>query len=219
MVTNAAENLATGDGATGEREQRIALARESFSGRTLTEGQFKEAWAITGILDQEIQRTGSFRDKLTDYSHAFARSEKFDALRGETILRDLYSARTGQTMNQVREGLLEREKCLPQDAQARALQAANSIEQMIKEGRTQPFYKAYDTAAIKLAGELKITQSGAKELMKEAYRTAHNRGLYETGKEVEEAYHKPVREAEIAARKAEKIEAEGRTQTQARSMS
>ena len=70
-----------------------------------------------------------------------------------------------------------------------------------------------------LAGELKITQSGAKELMKEAYQAANGRDLYEAGKAVEEAYHKPVREAEIAARKAEKIEAEGRTQTQARSMS
>ena len=43
-------------------------ARESFSGRTLTEGQFDDAWALTGMVHGEIHRSGSFREKLTDLS-------------------------------------------------------------------------------------------------------------------------------------------------------
>ena len=35
----------------------LTAARESFSGRTLTDGQFKEAYAIAGILHQEIQKS------------------------------------------------------------------------------------------------------------------------------------------------------------------
>lgn len=50
--------------------------------------------------------------------------------------------------------------------------------------------------------------------MKDEYRANHGRDLYEVGKEIEAAYHKPVREAEIAARKAEQLE----NRTQSRSM-
>ncbi|MDJ0630571.1 MAG: hypothetical protein QNJ44_20105 [Rhodobacter sp.] len=49
--------------------------------------------------------------------------------------------------------------------------------------------------------------------MKDAYQAKHGKDLYEAGKEVEEAYHKPVREAEIAARKAEKLQTHNRTQS------
>ncbi|MEM9813360.1 MAG: hypothetical protein AAF160_21715 [Pseudomonadota bacterium] len=64
-----------------------------------------------------------------------------------------------------------------------------------------------------LAEELKITQTGAKALMKETYQAAHDRDLYEAGKELEEAYHRPVREAEIAERKAEKLQSRSRSQS------
>lgn len=198
---------------TNDRQARIQAARESFSGRTLTESQFREAWAISGIINGEIHKTGSFREKLTDYAHAFARSEKFDALRGETILRDIYQGRYGQTMNQTREALMEREAKLPETALDRALVHAEAIGPMIQEGATQPFYQAYDAAAVLLARELGITQLGAKSLMNEAYKNAHERDLREAGKEIEEAYHKPVREAEIAARKAEKLQSRTRTQS------
>jgi hypothetical protein len=36
----------------------------------LTESQTSEAFAIAGIIDREIQKSGTFRDKLTDYAHA-----------------------------------------------------------------------------------------------------------------------------------------------------
>lgn len=54
--------------------------------------------------------------------------------------------------------------------------------------------------------------------MKDAYKAQHDRELYDRGKEVEDAYHKPVREAEIASRKVEKLEANQQTQSRSRSM-
>ena len=87
-----------------DRQKQINAARESFSGKTLTKSQFREAWAISGILQQEIGKTGSFREKLTGYAHAFARSEKFDALRGETTIRDIYTARRVSSKSQENEG-------------------------------------------------------------------------------------------------------------------
>lgn len=196
-----------------DRQAQITAARESYSGRTLTQSQFKEAWALSGILNREIQKTGSFREKLTDYSHAYARSEKFDALRRETILRDIYTARYSQSMNQTREGLMAREEAMPETSRARALTCAETIGDLIQKAPTQPFYQAYDRAAVTLAKELDITQSGAKTLMKETFKEVHSRDLYEAGKEIEAAYHRPVREAEIAARKAEKLETRDQQQS------
>lgn len=194
---------------------QMKAARESFSGKTLTDSQFKEAWAISGIIREEIQKSGSFREKLTDYAHAFARGEKFDAMRGETILRDIYQGGHNETMNQTREALMEREKTLSltDETQAQALQSADRIETLIKEGPTQPFYQAYDHAARELASTLLITQNGAKALMRDAYQNAHQRELYEASKEVEEAYHKPVKEAEIAARKQDQLQSRAQTRS------
>lgn len=198
------------------REDAIKAARDSFSGSTLTERQFREAWAITGILHGEIKNSGSFREKLTDYSHAYARDERFDSMRGESILRDVYAGRYGQSLNQTREAFLGREKTLPEGHEPKMLEAAERVHTLIKDGPTQPFYKAYDTASRNLAGELGITQENAKDRMKEAYQSKHGKELYEDGKAVEEAYHKPVREAEIAARKAEQIKT--RSHSRSRSM-
>lgn len=202
---------------TDPKEERVRAARESHSGRTLTDSQFKEAWAITSILRGEIRRSGSFREPLTDYAHVFARKERFDALRGEAILRDVYQGRYGQSLNQTREALIANEKTLPETARARALVQAETIGELIQAAPTQPFYQAYDHAAVALSRELKITQLSAKALMKDTYQAQHGRDLYEVGKELEAAYHRPVREAQIAERKAE--QAQARDQSQVRSQS
>ncbi len=198
-----------------QTQNGMEAARQSFSGKGLTESQFQEAWAITGILHGEIQKTGSFREKLTDYAHAYARSEKFDAMRGENVLRDIYQGRYGQTMNQTREGLMEREAQLPSNAQAEIKWQANRVMDLIKDGPTMPFYQAYDVAARELAQSFSITQRTSKELMSSAFKDERNRTLYEAGKEQEETHHKPVREAEVAARKAEQQQ----TRSQSQSMS
>ena len=198
---------------TAATPANVQAARDSFNGRGLTEAQFAKAWALSAVLHAEIQERGTFRDALTDVSHAFARGEKFDALRAEGAIRDVFEGRYGQTMNQVRESLQANLDALPETARARALAAAESIDGMIRDGQTRPFYQAYDAAAVGLSDELKITRDGAKALMKDVYRQHHDRGLYEHGKELEAAYHKPVREAEIAARKAEKLQTHSRTQS------
>ncbi|QBF32349.1 hypothetical protein [Thalassococcus sp. S3] len=192
----------------------VEAARASFSGRGLTQGQFDEAWAISEIIHKEIQRSGSFHEKLIDYSHAYARNERFDSMKGEAVLRDIYKGRYGETMNQTRETLLKAEdRATDPECLRKILNAAESIAPLIARGDTCPFYQAFDTAAIVVADELKISQAGAKRLMKEAYHAAHNRDLYEVGKAAEQLHHKPVRDAEIAARKAEQTQTRSQSQT------
>ncbi|MEM9761910.1 MAG: hypothetical protein AAF968_05280 [Pseudomonadota bacterium] len=191
-------------------------ARESFSGKGLTDAQFEEAWAIAAILKTEIARSGSFREKLTDYAHVYARAEKFDALRGETILRDIFTARFGQSLNQARTVLTEREKALPETAKDQAYRQAQTVCDRIREGQTQPFYQAYGGEAVTLARDLGISQVGAKKLMKDAYDAKEGRDLYEVGKSLEETYHRPVRNAEIAARKLDQSKAQDPARTRRR---
>lgn len=184
-------------------QSNVQAARDSFNGRGLTEAQFQKAWALAALLHAEINQSGTFREALTDFSHAFARGEKFDAVRGEAIVRDIYGGRYGETLNATREALQKAQENLPETAQAKVIAAADSIIPMIKEGPTQPFYKAYDAAAVTLSRELGITQAGAKSLMTEAYQAQHGQELYAAGKAMEKEVHTPVREAEIAARKQE----------------
>lgn len=180
--------------------QRAVNARESFTGRGLTDSQFEEAWAVTGVMARGIKKTGSFHEKLTDYAHAFARTEKFDTMKGEVILRDLFKARYEQTPNQMREKLLEREKAPSGSVKEEALTYARQIESLIKDGETMPFFRAYDRAASAFADRTGISETGAKKLMQDAYRDVERRELYETGKALESKYHTPKREAERSAR-------------------
>lgn len=180
-----------------EREPKAQAAnvRESFVGKSLTEAQCDIAMGMAGIINRHIQKTGSFREPLTDYAHAFARSEKFDAKKGETIIRDVYAAQYGRTMNATREALLENEKNLPEQARDQALHSARQTLEAISSGDTEPFYKAYDREGSALAKTLSITESAAKSQMTESYRSVEGRELYETGKALEEKYHRPRMEA------------------------
>jgi len=51
------------------QRDNLTKARESFSGRLLTDAQFSEAIHITEILEREIYKSGRFKDKLSDYSY------------------------------------------------------------------------------------------------------------------------------------------------------
>ena len=138
-----------------ERQNRIAEARHGpagaarpeprryRTGKNLTDSQFDESWALAGIMERSIRSAGTFHEKLTDYAHAFARSERFDAVKGEMIIRDIFKARYEQTMNQMREGLIERESQLKAVCGDQALAHARNIEKLIAEGETMPFYRAY----------------------------------------------------------------------------
>jgi hypothetical protein len=177
--------------------------RNSYIGKTLTESQWDIATNVASIINRQIQKTGSFREALTDYAHAFSRSEKFDAAKGEVIIRDVFSSQYGLTMNALRETLLNNEKNLPESARESAIQSARQTLHSIAKGETEPFFKAYDRESNKLALALNITESGAKKIMVESYRAIEGRELYEIGKALEEQHHKPkVDEAKVERKNA-----------------
>lgn len=183
----------------------MEAARNSHSGQKLTESQFDKAWSLSGVVEREIRRSGSFREALTDYAHAFARTEKIDAMQGEAALRDVFKGRYGRTMNAMREDLLDREVELKQGGDDHALRHARQVGARISEGETMPFYRAYDIEANRMAQDQRITESGAKIMMKEAYARAEGRDLYDDGKALEERHHRPVREAERRERTQENV--------------
>lgn len=179
-------------------------ARNSFTGKSLTEAQFDEAWLLAGVLERNIRKSGSSNKKLTDYAHDFARDERFDQMRAETIIRDLFKSRYNQTMNQMREQFAAREDAVRTQGQDDALQHAHTIPVMIQDGETMPFYQAFDRAALNMAQQHTITEIGAKSMMKEAFEKTEGRALYDVCKEVEQEFHMPKREAEQAARQAQR---------------
>ena len=186
-------------------KQRLAEARESFSGRLLTNSQFNEAIAITGIIEAEIYKSGTFKEKLADYAYAFARTEKFDVVKAEITLRDLFKANTGQTMNQLRESLMDREDQIDEGGineggDERAKEATRNIHAMIKDGDKIAFHRAYDTQASEMAGELGITIVGAKRIITDVFRSEAEGELYDWGKKLEDKYFRPQIEAEKTGR-------------------
>jgi hypothetical protein len=176
--------------------KRLDEARESFSGRLLTDPQFEEAIAITRIIEREIRKSGAFKDKLGDYAYAMARTEKIDAMKAESTIRDLFRVRTGQTMNQMREALAQREDKLPKDAGQKAYDHAMQIGHIVTEGDKVSFFRAYAYQAQELAADLGITDSGARALMRDNFKAAENRELADWGKELDEQYYRPQIEAE-----------------------
>ncbi len=185
-------------------KNRTTEARQSFTGKNLSDSQFDESWALAEIMHRVIRKSGSFREKLTDYSHAFARGEKFDAMKGEIIIREQFKARYDETLNQMREKLKAREANIPVSGHEQALDYARMIEPLIRNGETMPFYRAFDQVGGALAEKLNITESGAKVLMSNTYSKNEGRELYETGKALEKKFHEPVREAEQQAREVQR---------------
>jgi len=182
--------------------------RNGQTGKTLTNSQFSEGLAITEIIRDSINKTGRFAEKLGDFAHAYSRTEKFDQMRAEVIIRELFKDRYGQTMNQQREQLMGREADLPDTAMSDALHQAKRVEEIIRKHETKPFYRALDHAGYTLAEHLGITETGAKELMRDAYRKAEGRELYDDGKAWEKEFHLPKRDAE---RKSERKQTSNKT--------
>lgn len=185
-------------------EMKIYALRETFAARLLTRAQFNEAMAITDIIRGEIMDTGTFKDKLGDYAHAFARNNRFDTSRAESTLRDLFRERNGQTMNEMRKELIAREDDLKLDDPTRQ-QARHSIAEIatrISEGDKIAFNRAFHESADGLADVYGITNAGARRLMADVHRDDTQTELYEWGKELEETYYRPQIEAEREAREA-----------------
>jgi len=134
-------------------------------------------------------------------------------MKGETIIRDQFKSRYGETMNQMREGLADRETGLSRADRDGAVNYAQMIGPLISEGDTMPFYRAFDTVGGALAEKLNITEVGAKKLMKEAFQEAEGRDLYEVSKALEKEHHLPKREAEQAVRQQAKSKSQTRAPT------
>lgn len=203
----------TPDPAQDERRQ---AARESFSGRLLTDPQFEEAYSITGIIEREIRKSGTFKEKLSDYAHAFARTEKFDAVKAETMVRDLFRHRTGQSMNALREALLAREKTLTEPERERAYAYAEAVGPMMQEGndaqsRRMTFHRATAHQAQALSRELGITDICAKGLMVSAFKARRDTEFHDWGKALEQRFYTPLVEAERQRRETMPDTAEGRS--------
>lgn len=177
-----------------------APGRESFSGRMLINHQHHDVVAIVGILKREILKSGVFKEKLGDFSYAFARTEKMDAGRVEIILRDYFKEITGQTMNQLREKLLANEDKLMErrtDQQRRAIyDRALAAGDMIEKGDKISLHRAFAHHGEELGRELGITDAGAKRLMKEEFKAAEGSELYDWLKDREDRFFRPQIEAE-----------------------
>ncbi len=190
---------------------RLTEARESFTARLLTNAQFEEVIAITGIMERAIAKSGSFKNKLGDYSYAIARSEKMDAGKAEMLIRDLFRVRTGQTMNQMRETLAKSEGALGKTAEQTAYTYALAVGDMIRDGNKIAFQRAYAHQAEILAGELGVSDNAAKALMRDAFRLSESGELYEWGKRLEEEFYRPQIDAEIREHLTQSAQQEERT--------
>ena len=197
--------------------ERLRAARESFSGRPLSDAQFDNMIAITGILKRRIERTGAFVDDLRDFAYAVARTEGIEPMRAETIIRDLFKARTGQTMNHMRERLAERESKLTKAQTGLAYDFALATGKMIEDGDKISFNRAFNHQAAQLARELGITDAGAKRLMKEEFKAAEaDLDFYEWGKDIEERFYRPQIEAERQQRERSQDRETGRERSRSR---
>ena len=179
-------------------------ARQSYSGQRLSETEFVEAYSICGIIERDIRKSGSFYEARENYAFAFAKGKKISPDQAMDVLGDIFKARFGHSMNQTREAILKRDTSTRPD-QAHAY--AQQVGDLIRQGDTMPFYKAYDTAAQNMARDHDISQNRAKDLMKETYAATHGKTLYEDGKKLEEHYHAPVAQAQKAQKSLAKAEA------------
>lgn len=199
---------------------RLIAARESFSGRLLTDRQFDEAIAITRIMERGIHQTGTFREKLGDYAYAFARTEGFSAIKAEETIRDLFKLRTGQSMNQMREALVIREgdfftegdrmdehrqPRLTTDQQTQALVAARGVGEMMRTGDKISFHRAYTHQGRELAESLGTTERAACRLMSHAFETVEGKSLHDWGKTIEDQHYRVQVDAEKRARQSGQV--------------
>lgn len=194
--------------------ERVAEARMSFSARLLTERQFDDVMAITGILERRIEERGNFKDCLNDFSNAIARTERFDAVKADTIIRDLFKLRTGMSLNAMREAFLQKEKeqydesgALRAPVREKAYQAALDAGNMVETGNKITFHRAVSFEAAQLATELTVTHAAAKKMMEQSFEEMDGRALREYGEELEEKFYRPQIEALKNERSTAKLQA------------
>lgn len=85
-------------------------------------------------MHREIQRSGSFIEKLTDYARTFAGREKVDATREEMILRDIYCRVSSKTQENEGHGLGSQETRCRQYAEAKGYEVMAVFPDTISGG-------------------------------------------------------------------------------------
>ena len=187
--------------------QRVSSARESYSGRLMSDPDFDEAMLITCIMEKEIQKTGQFAEKLNEYSAAYAHTRKnLSVIKAEKIIRDLFKERTGMWMNDMREVFVKREENLTDIQKRAAFPYAQEIGAMIEKGDKISFHRAFSHQAKSCATELNITDLGAKRIMSAQFEAVKGEKLYDWGKDHETRFYKPQIEAEKQERNAQKAQ-------------
>lgn len=185
-----------------KEQERVVDARMNGVGKLMTDAHFDEALLITKIMEGDIQTNGRYADKLQDYSAAYARPKKnLSFIQAETIIRDLFEARTGMSMKEMLDQYRERETNLTEEQRRAAFPYANEIGAMIERGDIS-FHRASASQARSCAMELDITDAGAKRVMSEQFEAVNTQTLYDWGKAKEKQhYNPPQRETEKAAQR------------------
>ncbi|MGH1464137.1 MAG: hypothetical protein ACRBBQ_02135 [Cognatishimia sp.] len=181
-------------------------ARQSFTGSGLSESQFEMAKSLGGVMHAGIWKDGDFFKRLKKHSEAFADTQKFDEKRAEIIIRDIYTAYHGHSMNALREELRNSHTVLQEASEDVAQPHVQAVKHHIKDGKTMSYAAALDTQAVAMSRRFRITENAAIAMMHESNERETGRNLTEIGKELEGQYHKPVREAERAARPEERAQ-------------
>lgn len=158
-------------------------ARQSYSGQRLSARHFEDVYAITGIIERDITHDASFYQSRENYAFAFSKGLKLTPSQCENIIGDVFKARFGKTMNQMRGDYIKRDE---EAAQDQVLPYAEKLKTLIQDG--QPFYKAQDIIASEMTHALGMTSKRSKALMKDAHQQAHGTELYDVSKELESAY-------------------------------
>lgn len=109
-------------------------------------------------------------------------------------------------MNALREELRSNRAALQEAGEDVAQPHVQAVKHHIKDGKTMSHAAALDTQAVAMSRRFRITENAAIAMMHESNERETGRSLSEIGKEMEEQYHKPVREAERVARNEERAQ-------------
>ncbi|MBG6166776.1 polyhydroxyalkanoate synthesis regulator phasin [Labrenzia sp. EL_195] len=169
--------------------------RESFSAKLLTDTQYEDFMDVTKIVERNINTEGRFKEKLQDLSYAMARTENMKAERAEVIVRDLFKARTGYSLNEMRKQLETNFEQLTSDQVNSAATHIDKIRVRVETGDKITFRRAVSHEAADLGSSLNITDAAARSLIKDSFETKNEQSFYDWGKQLDEQFYKPQAEA------------------------
>ncbi len=205
---------------SNQQYERLVKFRQSTCAQWLSNSQFDETMAITGIIRRQILKTGKYEEKLSDYAHAFSRSEKCDPIEATKTIHFLFKARHGQSMEQMRETLRNRasqifqwgvvnkhsdditdakeepELQLTKEEKEQVYKAAVQIGQMVKKGKKMPFRLAHEYQVAALSQDFRITEYWAEAIIDEQFKKVNGRNLYDWGRLLDRKYYHPQIQAQ-----------------------